>query len=150
MTAVAGAGIPDGTIVTAINGTVLTLDHSVTTVASGAALSFGGNTITGGTSIVGGTLVVNSIGGAAGGQLNGVAGGVLNLSSGSLNYVGAVGTGNGETTAKVINLMDALRKSIADGGQKSVAVKKPSQSAASEKGIELVKPPKATKKRKSA
>ncbi len=52
--------------------------------------------------------------------------------------------------AKVINLMDALRKSIADGGQKSVAAKKPSQSAETEKGIALVKPPKATKKRKSA
>jgi DNA end-binding protein Ku len=51
---------------------------------------------------------------------------------------------------KVINLMDALRKSIADGGQKTVAAKKPSQSAEGEKGIALVKPPKATKKRKSA
>jgi len=50
---------------------------------------------------------------------------------------------------KVINLMDALRKSISEG-QKSVAAKKPSQSAEAEKGIALVKPPKATKKRKSA
>ena len=51
---------------------------------------------------------------------------------------------------KVINLMDALRKSISDG-QKSVAAKKPSQSAAAaEKGIELVKPAKPAKKRKSA
>ena len=49
---------------------------------------------------------------------------------------------------KVINLMDALRKSIA-AGQKP-AVKKPSQSAASEKGIALVKPAKPSKKRKSA
>jgi DNA end-binding protein Ku len=50
---------------------------------------------------------------------------------------------------KVINLMDALRKSIADG-QKTAAAKKPSQSAESEKGIALVKPPKPSKKRKSA
>ncbi len=50
---------------------------------------------------------------------------------------------------KVINLMDALRKSIADG-QKSAAAKKPSQSAESEKGIALVKPPKPSRKRKSA
>ena len=50
---------------------------------------------------------------------------------------------------KVINLMDALRKSISEG-QKSVAVKKPSQSAETKEGIALVKPPKATKKRKSA
>ena len=52
-------------------------------------------------------------------------------------------------TAKVINLMDALRKSIAEG--QKPAVKKPSQSTpAEEKGIELVKPPKAAKRRKSA
>lgn len=51
---------------------------------------------------------------------------------------------------KVINLMDALRKSIADGSQKSVAAKKPSQSAPPEKGIALVKPAKPSKKRKSA
>jgi len=51
-------------------------------------------------------------------------------------------------TAKVINLMDALRKSIAEG--QKPAVKKPSQSTESEKGIELVKPPKAAKRRKSA
>jgi DNA end-binding protein Ku len=54
---------------------------------------------------------------------------------------------------KVINLMDALRKSIADG-QKPVAAKKPSQSAppdkGTEKGITLVKQPKPSKKRKSA
>ncbi|MBV8631382.1 MAG: Ku protein [Silvibacterium sp.] len=50
---------------------------------------------------------------------------------------------------KVINLMDALRKSISEG-QKPVAAKKPSQSEAPEKGIALVKPAKATKKRKSA
>ncbi len=54
-------------------------------------------------------------------------------------------------TAKVINLMDALRKSIAEG--QKPAVKKPSQSTpadSEEKGIELVKPPKAAKRRKSA
>ncbi|HEX3471434.1 MAG TPA: Ku protein [Silvibacterium sp.] len=50
--------------------------------------------------------------------------------------------------AKVINLMDALRKSIADG--QKPAVKKPSQSAASEKGIALVKPAKQGRRRKSA
>jgi DNA end-binding protein Ku len=50
---------------------------------------------------------------------------------------------------KVINLMDALRKSISEG-QKPVAAKKPSQSEPSEKGIALVKPPKPSKKRKSA
>ena len=49
---------------------------------------------------------------------------------------------------KVINLMDALRKSIAEG-QKSAA-KKPSQSTPSDEGIALVKPLKAAKKRKSA
>jgi DNA end-binding protein Ku len=46
---------------------------------------------------------------------------------------------------KVVNLMDALRKSIADG--QKPAVKKPSQSAPPEKGIALVKP---SKRRKSA
>ena len=51
-------------------------------------------------------------------------------------------------TAKVINLMDALRKSIAEG--QKPAVKKPSQSTPSDEGIALVKPPKASKKRKSA
>lgn len=52
-------------------------------------------------------------------------------------------------SAKVINLMDALRKSISDG--QKPAVKKPSQSTPSEgEGIALVKPPKATRKRKSA
>jgi DNA end-binding protein Ku len=50
---------------------------------------------------------------------------------------------------KVINLMDALRKSISEG-QKPVAAKKPSQSEPSEEGIALVKPPKPSKKRKSA
>src|SRR5271156_2469793 len=50
---------------------------------------------------------------------------------------------------KVVNLMDALRKSISDG--QKPAVKKPSQSAPpEEKGIALVKPPKPTKRRKSA
>jgi DNA end-binding protein Ku len=53
-------------------------------------------------------------------------------------------------TAKVINLMDALRKSISDGAEKPVAAKKPSQSAPPEKGIALVKPAKPAKKRKSA
>ncbi|EDY20580.1 autotransporter-associated beta strand repeat protein [Chthoniobacter flavus Ellin428] len=100
---ITGAGIPAGSTVTAIAGNVLTLDH-LATVSSGAALSFGGMTITGGTTINGGTLVVNQIGGASGGSLNGVAGGVLNISSAALNYVGAQGTGDGETTAKVINL----------------------------------------------
>ncbi|HZD50287.1 MAG TPA: Ku protein [Silvibacterium sp.] len=52
-------------------------------------------------------------------------------------------------SAKVINLMDALRKSISDG-QKPVAAKKPSVSAPPEEGIALVKPPKPTKRRKSA
>jgi DNA end-binding protein Ku len=51
-------------------------------------------------------------------------------------------------SGKVINLMDALRKSISDG--QKPAVKKPSQSAPSEEGIALVKPPKPTKRRKSA
>jgi len=51
-------------------------------------------------------------------------------------------------SAKVINLMDALRKSISDG--QKPAVKKPSQSAPSEEGIALVKPRKPTKRRKSA
>jgi DNA end-binding protein Ku len=51
-------------------------------------------------------------------------------------------------SAKVINLMDALRKSISDG--QKPAVKKPSQSARSEEGIALVKSPKPTKRRKSA
>ena len=49
---------------------------------------------------------------------------------------------------KVINLMDALRRSISEG--QKPAIKKPSQTAPSEKGIELVKPPKASKRRKSA
>ena len=44
--------------------------------------------------------------------------------------------------------MDALRKSIAEG--QKPAVKKPSQSTPSEEGIALVKPPKASKRRKSA
>jgi DNA end-binding protein Ku len=49
---------------------------------------------------------------------------------------------------KVINLMDALRKSISEG--QKPAVKKPSQSTPSDEGIALVKPPKASKRRKSA
>jgi len=53
------------------------------------------------------------------------------------------------SSPKVVNLMDALRKSIAEG--QKPAVKKPSQPAPpEEKGITLVKPPKPTKRRKSA
>ena len=60
------------------------------------------------------------------------------------------------TSPKVINLMDALRKSISEG--QKPAIKKPSQSAppdkeidkGADKGIELVKPAKASKRRKSA
>jgi DNA end-binding protein Ku len=52
------------------------------------------------------------------------------------------------SSPKVINLMDALRKSISEG--QKPAVKKPSQAAQPEKGIELVKTPKAAKRRKSA
>ncbi|MEZ0254828.1 MAG: beta strand repeat-containing protein, partial [Chthoniobacter sp.] len=100
---ITGAGIPVGTTVTAIAGNVLTLSQAAT-VADTTALTFGGMTITGGTSITGGTLVINNIGGASGGSLNGVAGGVLNISSGVLNYTGGFGTGAGETTAKAINL----------------------------------------------
>jgi DNA end-binding protein Ku len=54
-------------------------------------------------------------------------------------------------SAKVINLMDALRKSVR-GDEESAAKKKGAKPAAagSRKGIELVKPAKASKSRKSA
>jgi autotransporter-associated beta strand protein len=61
------------------------------------------SSLTGGTTVVG-TLQVSTLGGASGGSLNGVAGGQLGLGNGALDYRGAVGTGTGETTAKVINL----------------------------------------------
>lgn len=53
---------------------------------------------------------------------------------------------------KVVNLMDALRKSVAGGeAEAAVAKKKPAASVKGEKGLSLVKPaPKSSAKRKSA
>jgi DNA end-binding protein Ku len=57
------------------------------------------------------------------------------------------------TSGKVINLMDALRKSV-QGDEAAAAGKKKAPARATagdaQKGIELVKPVKATKPRKSA
>ena len=59
------------------------------------------------------------------------------------------------TSGKVINLMDALRKSVQGGEAAAAAGKKkaPAKATAAaeaQKGIELVKPAKAHKPRKSA
>ncbi len=86
-------------------------DHVFEKTSQGMVTIVGtSSTYTGGTFINQGTLTINQISGAgdAGGTLNGAAGGILALGSstttGMLNYLGAAGTGAGETTAKALSL----------------------------------------------
>ncbi len=77
-------------------------------------------TMTGGVNVNAGTLVINSIGNASGGGLNGAAGGVLNLNTGALDFRGVGGAG--ETTAKVFNLSGTTGAGIVLANQTGTAL----------------------------
>ncbi|HEX3655228.1 MAG TPA: autotransporter-associated beta strand repeat-containing protein, partial [Pirellulales bacterium] len=83
-------------------------------------LSGTASTYTGGTEIYAGTLAINQMG-----ALNGAAGGGVNLgtttAAGALSYLGASGTGVGETTSAAFNLSGTTGAGMILGNQQSIS-----------------------------